>query len=152
MRDCLSVAPRVRTRLPATRCRALGEPDDSRIAKQTLHGGLGIPTAFGREFGLHGSYARRRPTRWLALRSDSRNPRRNLRTDVVGEIWSLRNFGSVSVAKEYVQAVSPSFAAIERDPQRITLIIKLSSEKLFTNAPSLQSSPRQRGEAEERPE
>jgi hypothetical protein len=134
VRDYFSVAPRVRTRLPATRCRALGEPDDSRIAKQRLHGGLGLPTAFDREFGLHGSYARRRPTRWLALRSDNRNPRRNLRTDAVGEICSLRNFGSVSVAKEYVQAASPSFAAIERDPQRMTLIIKLSPEKPFTNA------------------
>ena len=38
VKDCLSVAPRVRTRLLATRCRALGEPDDSRIAKQGVHG------------------------------------------------------------------------------------------------------------------
>ena len=141
VRDYFSVAPRVRTRLPATRCRALGEPDDSRIATQQVHGARGIPTAFDREFDLHGSYARRRPTRWLALRSDNRNPIRNLRTDAVGETYTLRNFSSVSVAKEYVQAASPSFAAIERDPQRMTLIITLSSEKPFTNAPHLNPLP-----------
>jgi hypothetical protein len=127
------------TRLLATRCLALGEPDDSRIAKQRLHGRLGIPTAFDREFGLHGSYARRRPTRWLALRSDNRNPRRNHRTDVGGEICSPQNFGSVSVAKEYVQAQSPSFAAIERDPRRLILTVNASSERVF-GCPSPQSS------------
>ena len=131
VRDCFSVAPRVRTRLLATRCRALDEPDDSRIATQQVHGGPGIPTAFDREFGLHGSYARRRPTRWLALRSDNRNPRRNHRTDVGGEICSPRNFGSVSVAKEYVRAQSPSFAAIKRDPRRLILTVNASSEKGF---------------------
>ena len=131
VRVCFAVAPRVRTRLLARRYRVLGEPDDSRIAKQRLHGGLGIPTAFDREFGLHGSYARRRPTRWLALRSDNRNPRRNHRTDVGGEICSPRNFGSVSVAKEYVRAQSPSFAAIERDPRRLILTVNASSEKGF---------------------
>lgn len=131
VKDYFSVAPRVRTRLLATRCRALGEPDDSRIAKQRLHGGLGIPTAFDREFGLHGSYARRRPTRWLALRSDNKNPRRNHRTDVGGEICSPQNFGFVSVAKEYVQAQSPSFTAIERDPRRLILTVSASSERVF---------------------
>src|SRR5947207_1256122 len=141
VRDCFSIAPRVRTRLPATRCRALGEPDDSRIAIQRLHGGLRIPTAFDRAFGLQGSYARRRPTRWLALRSDNRNPRRNHRTDVGGEICSSRNFGSVSVANEYVQAQSPSFAAIERGPRRLILSINASPEKGF-RMPSPQSSPR----------
>src|SRR5437773_2443502 len=55
VRDCFSVAARVRTRLLATRCRALGEPDDSRIATQRLHGQPGILTAFYREFGLHSS-------------------------------------------------------------------------------------------------
>jgi hypothetical protein len=143
----LSLSP-VRTRLLATRCQALGEPDDSRIAKQRLHGGLGISTAFDREFGLHGSYARRRPTRWLALRSDNRNPRRNHRKDVAGEICGPRNFGSVGVAKEYVQAQSPSFAVSERDPRRLILTVNAPSEKC--GCPSPQSSPRQRGEAEER--
>ena len=85
MRVCFAVAPRVRTRLLARRYRVLCEPDDSRIAKQRLRGRLEIPIAFDREFDLHGSYARRRPTRWLALRSNNRNPRRNLRTDAVGE-------------------------------------------------------------------
>jgi hypothetical protein len=141
VRDCFSVSPQVRTKLLATRCRALGEPDDSRIAKQRLHGGLGIPTAFDREFGLHDSYARRRPTRWLALRWDNRNPRRNLRTDAAGEICSLRNFGSVSVAKEYVQAASPSFAAIERDPRGLILTVNVSSEKGFVDAPHLNPLP-----------
>jgi len=131
VRDYFSVAPRVRTRLPATRCRALGEPDDSRIAIQRLHGGLGILTAFDREFGLLGSYARRRPTQWLALRSDNRNPRRNHRTDVGGEICSSRNFSSMTVAKEYVQAQSPSFAAIERGPRRLILTVNASPGKGF---------------------
>src|SRR5439155_25025414 len=124
----------------STRCRALGEPDDSRIAKQRLRGGLGIPTAFDREFDLHGSYVHRRLIRWLALRSDNRNPRCNLRTDVAGEICSPRNFGSVGVAKEYVQAQSPSFAVIERDPRRLILTVNASSEKC--GCPSPQSSPR----------
>src|SRR5438552_7828765 len=63
VRDCFSVAPRVRTRLAATRYRALDEPDDSRIAKRRLHGKPRIQTAFDRDFDQHGSYARRHPTR-----------------------------------------------------------------------------------------
>ena len=133
MRDCFSVAPRVRTRLLATRCRAPGEPDDSRIATQPLHGEPGIPIASGREFGLHDSYVHRHPIRWPALRWDNRNPKRNRRTDVGDEICSLRNFGSASVAKERVQAQLPSFAALERDPQRSTLAINASSEKPFAD-------------------
>ena len=141
VRDCSSVAPRVRTRLPATRCRALGEPDDSRIATQQVHGGPGIPTAFDREFGPLGSYARPRQTRWRALRSENRNPRRNNRTDVGGEICISRNFGSLSVAKESVQAQSPSFAAIERDRRGLILTADLSSEKGFVDAPHLNPLP-----------
>ena len=141
MRVCLAVAPRVRTRLPATRCRAPGEPDDSRIATQQVHGGPGILTACDREFGLLDNYVHRRLIRSPALRRDNKNPRRNLRTDAAGEICSLRNLGSVSVAKEYVQAASPSFAAIERDPQRLILIINSSSEKPFTNTPHLNPLP-----------
>jgi hypothetical protein len=116
VRDCFAVAPRARTRLLATRCRVLAELDDSRIAIQRLRGEPGIPTASDREFGLHNSYVRHRPIRWPALRSGNRNPTRNRRTDVDGEICSQRSFGSVSVAKKCVQAQSPYFAAIERDP------------------------------------
>jgi hypothetical protein len=141
VRDCFSVVPRVRTRLLATRCRALRGPDDSRIAKQRLHAGPGVPIALDREFGLHGSYARRRPTRWRALRSDNRNPRRNRRADVGAEICSPRNFGSLSVAKEYAQAQSPSFAAIERDPRRLILTVQASFEKGFVDAPHLNPLP-----------
>lgn len=148
VRDCSALAPRARTRLLATRCRPLGEPDDSKIAAQRLHGGLGIPTAFDREFGPHDSYVFRRLIRWPALRSDNRNPRRKRRRDVGGEICSLQNFGSVSVAKECVQAQSASFAAIERDSQRFILTINASSQKPFCTRPSPQSSPRRRGEAE----
>src|SRR5258705_11820276 len=36
--------------------------------------------------------------------------------DVGGEIYAPQNFDSVSVAKEYVRAQGPSFAAIGRDP------------------------------------
>jgi hypothetical protein len=43
--------------------------------------------------------------------------------DVGGEIYILRNSGSVSVAKEYVRVQSPSFAAIEHDSQRLILTI-----------------------------
>ena len=141
VRDCFSVAPRVRTRLLATRCRAPGEPDDSRIATQPLHGEPGIPIASGREFGLHDSYVHRHPIRWPALRWDNRNPKRNRRTDVGDEICSLRNFGSASVAKERVQAQLPSFAALERDPQRSTLAINASSEKPFADTPHLNPLP-----------
>ena len=116
VRDCFSVAARVRTRSLATRCQALGEPDDSRIAAQRFHGEPGIP-AFDREFGLHGSYAHRRLIRLPALRSDNRNPTRSPRTDVGGEICNLRNFDCVSVAKECAQAQSLFFAAMEGDPQ-----------------------------------
>ena len=97
---------------------ALAGSDDSRIARQRLCGEPGIPIAFDREFGLSGSYVHRRPIRSPVLRSDNRNPRRNRRRDVDGEICSLQNFGSVNAAKESVRAESPSFAAIERDPQR----------------------------------
>jgi hypothetical protein len=47
--------------------------------------------------------------------------------DVGVEICSPRNFGSVIVAKEFVQDQLPFFAAIERDPQRLILIINASS-------------------------
>ena len=141
VRDCFSLAPQVRTRLLATRCRALGEPGDSRIATQRLHGEPGIVIACDREFGLHGSYVRHRPIRWPALRSHNRNPKRNRGTDVGGEICSLRTFGSVNVAKERVHAQSPSFAAIERDPQRLILTVNASSEKGFRDAPHLNPLP-----------
>jgi len=49
VRDCFAVAPRVRTRLLATRYQALGESDDSRISPRQLHGEPEIPSAFGRE-------------------------------------------------------------------------------------------------------
>jgi hypothetical protein len=86
VRDCFSAAPGVRTRSLATRYRAPGEPGDSRIAEQRLQSVPGILTALDREFGLYDSYARRRQTRRPALRSGNRNPRRNRRTDVGGEI------------------------------------------------------------------
>ena len=54
VRDCFSVAPQVRTILLATRYRAPGEPDDSRIATQPLHGEPGILSAFDPDFGQHG--------------------------------------------------------------------------------------------------
>src|SRR5438034_2047597 len=38
VRDCFAVAPRVRAGLLATRYRALGESDDSRISTRQLHG------------------------------------------------------------------------------------------------------------------
>jgi hypothetical protein len=141
VRVCFVVAPQARTRLLATRYRAPGELDDSRIATQRFRGEPGIPIVFDREFGLHGSYVRHRPIQWPALRSHNRNPKRNRGPDVGAEICSLRNFGSVNVAKEHVQAQSPSFAAIERDPQRFILAIKASSEKPFTDAPHLNPLP-----------
>jgi len=141
VRVCLAAALRLRTRSLAARCRALGEPDDSRIATRRLHGEPGIPSVFDREFGLRGSYVHRRPIRWPALRSDNRNPKRNRRTGVGGEICSLRSFGSVSVAKEPVQVQSPSFAAIGRDPQRFILTIDTSSEKPFADTPHLNPLP-----------
>jgi len=95
----------------------------------------GILTALDREFGLHDSYARRRPTRRPALRSGNRNPRRSRRTDVGGEICSPRNFGSASVAKEYAQAESPSLAAIEHDPQRFILTHQRVFQKAFCEYP-----------------
>src|SRR6266481_2165589 len=141
VRDFPSVVAQLRTRLLATRCRAPGEPDDSRIATLQVHGGPGILTAFDREFGPHCSYARRRPTRWRALRSDNRNPTRNCPTDVGGEICRQRNWGSVSVAEEYVRAQWPSCAAIERDPQRSILSNNVSSEKRFAPASHLNPLP-----------
>jgi len=141
VRDCLAAALEVRSKLLATRCRAPGEPDDSKISIQRLHSEPGVPTAFDHELGLHDSYVHRRPIRSPALRWDNRNPRRKGRRDVGGETCSLRNFGSASVAKEYVQAASPSFAAIERDPQRLLLTINSSSEKPLTNTPHLNPLP-----------
>ena len=131
MRDCFSVAPRAQTRLRATHCRALVEPDDSRIATQRRHAEPGILTAFDREFGLPDSYVRRRPIRRPALRWDNRNPGRSRLTDVGGEICCPRNFGSVSAARECAQAQSPSFATIERDSQRFILTMNASSGKSF---------------------
>ena len=61
--------------------------------------------------------------------------------DVSDEICSPRIFGSVSVVKEYVQAQSPSSAVIERDPQRLILIVNASSEKQIADAPHLNPLP-----------
>ena len=137
----LFIVPRVRTRSLATRYRAPGEPDDSRIATHRLHGEPGIVIACDREFGLHGSYVHRHPIRWPALRWDNKNPRRSLRMDAAGEIYGLQNSGSANVAKECVQAPSPSFAAIERDPQRLVLTINACSEKPYTHTPHLNPLP-----------
>jgi hypothetical protein len=63
VRDCLTAVALVQTRLLATRCRALAEPDDSKIATRRFHGESGILTVFDRELALHGSYVRRRPIR-----------------------------------------------------------------------------------------
>ena len=131
VRDCLTAVGLVQARLLATRCRVLGEPDDSRIATRRLHAEPGNLTVFDREVGLPDSYVRRRPIRQPALRWDNRNPGRNRRTDVGGEICSPRNFGSVSAARESVQAQSPSFATIERDSQRFILTMNAFSEKSF---------------------
>jgi hypothetical protein len=147
VRDCVAFSRRVRTRSLAKRCRVLGEPDDSRIAILQFRADLEILTAFHLESGLHGSYVLRHPIRYRALRSDNRNPGGNRRTHVGGEICILRNFGSVSVAKEHVQAQSP-FPAIERDSQRFIL----NYQRVFLNAipecPSPASSPRKRGEVD----
>ena len=129
MRDCLTGVRLVETRLLATRCRVLGEPGDSRIATQRFHAEPGILSAFDREFGVPDSYVRRRPIRQPALHWDNKNPGRNRRTGVGGEICSPRNFSSVSAARESVQAQSPSFATIKRDSQRFILTINASSEK-----------------------
>jgi hypothetical protein len=75
------------------------------------------------------------------LRRDNRNPGRNRRTDVGGEICSLRNFGSISAARESVQAQSPSFGTIERDSQRSILTMNPSSEKSFRMPLTLILSP-----------
>jgi hypothetical protein len=140
VKDCFSVDSRVRTRLLATRCQTLAGSDDSRIARQRLRGEPGSPIAFDREFGLSGSYVHRRPIRSPALRSDNRNPRRNRRRDVGGEICSLQNFGFVSAAKESVLAESPSFAAIERDPQRF-ILTSTRLPKSCLHAPHLKPLP-----------
>jgi hypothetical protein len=63
VRVYFGAAARVRTRLTATRCPVPGERDDSRTVTQRLHVQPEIPTALDREFGLHGSYALRRPIR-----------------------------------------------------------------------------------------
>jgi len=78
----------------------------------------GISTALGHGFGPDDSYVHRRLIRQPASRSHNRNPKRNHRLDVGGEICNLQNCGSVSVAKECVQAQSASCVVIERDPQR----------------------------------
>ena len=131
VRDCLTAVGLVQTRLLATRCRVRCEPDDSRIATQRLHAEPGILPAFDREFGLPDSNVRRRPVRQPVLRSDNRNPRRNRRTDVGGEICGPRNFGSVRAARESVQAQSPFFATISRDSQRFILTMNACSKRSF---------------------
>lgn len=56
--------------------------------------------------------------------------------DVVSErmlaakLYSLRNFDSANIAKECIRAQSPSFAEIERDPQRFIL----NYQRIFRNA------------------
>jgi len=131
VRDCFSVAPRALTRLLAARYRVLDEPDDSRNATQQVYGGPKIPTAFDHAFGLHDSYVLHHLIRRPVLRSGNSNPTHNRRVDVDDEIYILRNFGSVSVAKEYVQAPLPFFAAVERDSQQSVLTINMSSGKSF---------------------
>jgi len=61
--------------------------------------------------------------------------------DVGGEIYILRNSGSVSVAKEYVPAQLLSFAAIERDAQRSILNHHRIFRKPIPDAPHLNPLP-----------
>jgi hypothetical protein len=61
--------------------------------------------------------------------------------DVDVEIYILRNFCFVSVAKEYAQAQSPFFAAVERDPQRHILNDQRVFRKAFPEAPHLNPLP-----------
>jgi hypothetical protein len=65
--------------------------------------------------------------------------------DVGGEIYILRNSGSVSVAKEYVPAQLLSFSAIERDAQRFILNHTGSFRKPIPDAPHLNPLPASEG-------
>ena len=115
VRVCFAVAPRARARLLAIRCRAPGEPGDSKISTQRLHGDPGIPIAFGREFDLHGSYVHRRPVQWPALRWDSRNPRRNR---CQATMISRPNFYTDEASRTFVdtESASPAIARNELLP------------------------------------
>jgi len=64
--------------------------------------------------------------------------------DVGGEIYAPQNLCSVSVAKEYVLAQWPSFAAIERDPS-VHFDSSRVLQKGVSESPSPQSSPRKAG-------
>jgi len=116
VRDCFAVAPRVRTRLLATRYRALGESDvpesqhDNSMASQKFRARSVANLACTVVMSS-------------AVQLDSQLCVRAIEIQDVIVEWMLaakfmppQNFDSVSVAKEYVRAQSPSFAAIERDP------------------------------------
>src|SRR4029453_4818076 len=86
------------------------------------------PIALDREFGLHDSYARHRPTRLQASRLDSRNRVCKGPMGAGGETYSLRNFCFANGAKECAQRRLPSFVASARGSQRIIVITSAVSK------------------------
>ncbi len=147
VRVSTSTAPAAQTKLLARRCRVPGELDDSKTAAQRSPCEPEIPSAFGREFVRHNSYARHRPIRSRALRSNNRNPRCSNPMDADGEICSLQNFGSANAAKECAQCRLPSCVTNEHDSRRIILVTNAIFEKQdFT--PHLSPLPLAKGRGE----
>ena len=149
MRVSTSTAAAAQTRLLARRCRVPGELDDSKTAAQRSLCEPEILTAFGREFVRRDSYAHCHPIRSRALRSDNRNPGCSSPMDADGEVCSLQNFGSANDASKCAQCRLLSCVTNEHDSRRIILVADVIFRKAGLTIPSRQSSPRNRGEAEE---
>ena len=155
MRDWTSSAPAAQTRSLSRRCRVPRESDDSKIAAQRFLCEPGMPSGLDREFAQNDNYARHRPIRSRALRSDSRNPECSSPTDAGGEICNLQSCGSANDAKECAPDRLLSFATNERDSRRIILLTSAVFERQSPLTFHLrrrlrrdkQSSPRKRSEA-----
>ena len=99
-----------------------------------------------REFVRHNNYARHRPIRSRALRSDSRNPGCSSPPDADGEICSLQKL-RFRKWRQSMRSVSVAFFRNKRAQFTKNYLTHQRSFGKWISDPSPQSSPRKRGEA-----
>jgi hypothetical protein len=129
VRDWTSSSPAAQTRSLSRRCRVPRESDDSKIAVQRFLCEPGMPSGLDREFAQNDNYARHRPIRSRALRSDSRNPEYSSPTDADGKFVTCKVAVPQMTPKNAAQDRLLAFATNERDSRRIILLTSAVFER-----------------------
>jgi hypothetical protein len=148
VRDCSGRVVRGLTKWPGERYRVLPGPDDSKSERRRSLVWLGIPLAVGRVLPGPCSHGLNRPIRWQASGPGNRNPGCTDRSGVVAGIYRLRSFDFEDVARECARNRSPSYGENGRESLGDYLSTRHFLREAKSTAPSPQSSPRKRGEAD----